>query len=202
MIKRKAALTTGEIATHCHVSPDTVVNWIKSGKLKSYATPGKHRRIHVGDFKVFLNDHNLPPYKEDSAAKRRVLVVDDDPSIVQIISYGLSQTDQYEVATASDGFEAGLEVLRFNPELIILDLKMPNMDGFTVCERIKSNSDTNHIKILVVSGYASEENIQRALECGADDYMAKPFKIEDLNMKIDELFQKKQASGSTISLTA
>ena len=126
----KIALTTGDIAAHCLISADTVINWIKEKKLKAYTTPGGHRRIHVSDLKVFLNEYNLPPYPEDVLETRKVLVVDDEPKVVELITNCLGMTDQYELATAADGFDAGLQVSKFNPNLIILDLMMPNIDGF------------------------------------------------------------------------
>ena len=193
----KIALTTGDVAAHCLISADTVINWIKEKKLKAYTTPGGHRRIHVSDFKVFLNEYNLPPYPEDVLETRKVLVVDDEPKVVELITNCLGMTDQYELATAADGFDAGLQVSKFNPNLIILDLMMPNIDGFNVCKRIKSSSDTSHIRILVITGYGTDENIQKALACGADDYLEKPFQLNELVKKVEELIHRKQADSAT-----
>ena len=82
----KAVLTTGDAARHCHVSSETVANWIRSGKLKAYMTPGQHRRIHVGDFRTFLRAHDMPPFGEDYPGRRKVLVVDDDPDMDLIVT--------------------------------------------------------------------------------------------------------------------
>ena len=184
----KAVLTTGDAARHCHVSSETVANWIRSGKLKAYMTPGQHRRIHVGDFRTFLRAHDMPPFGEDYPGRRKVLVVDDDPDIVRLITKFLSGNDEYELGTASGGFEAGIQVAKFRPDLVILDLMIPDIDGFKVCREIKSNPDTRHIMVLVVTGYAEEENIQKALQHGADYCMKKPLNLNELKEKIDEFF--------------
>lgn len=187
-MKRKSFLTTGEVAAHCEVSIKTVNNWIKGGSLRASTTPGRHHRVRLDDFNAFLRAHNLPLFEESPVPQRRILVVDDEAEVVQVMVKGLRRTGQYEVATAADGFEAGLQVARFNPELILLDLVMPNLDGFRICRLIKSNPQTRHIKILVLTGYASDENRQKALECGADFFMAKPFKPHQIREKLEELF--------------
>ena len=145
-----ALLTTGEVAAHCCVSYQAVNQWIKSGKLKAYTTPGRHHRIPVGDFREFLAEHNLPPLPTQRADKPRILIVDDEPGMVRIIAKLFTKTERYEVTTASDGFEAGIQVARFQPDLMILDLIMPNMDGFKVCQQIKSAPETKDIGILVI----------------------------------------------------
>ena len=151
-MKKKTLLTTGDVAAHCHVSYDTVANWIRSGKLRAFTTPGGHRRISIRDFNEFLTEYRMPPFEEEPVQRGRVLVVDDDPLVVKTIVKLLSGTGEYEPATAADGFEAGLQITRFNPDLIILDLMMPNIDGFKVCQKIKSTRQTRHIKILVLTG--------------------------------------------------
>ena len=96
---------------------------------------------------------------------------------------------EYELATASDGFEAGIKTATFRPDLLILDLVMPNMDGVRLCEAVRTSPETRHIHILVVTGFA--ENIDRALRAGADCFMAKPFSVRVLKQKVDELLLSK-----------
>ena len=182
----KEILTTGDVAAHCHVSYETVANWIRAGKLNSFATPGRHRRIKMEDFRVFLRQYDMPPYGEDAAVATKLLVVDDEPEIVKLISSYFAKLPGYEVESATDGFEAGIQVERFKPDLLILDLLMPQVDGFNVCKMIKSNPATSHIGILVLTGFAARESLKRALECGADECMSKPFKLSDLKKRVDE----------------
>lgn len=198
----KMVLTTGKVAAHCHISPDTVINWIKDGKLKAYTTLGGHRRVHVSDFRAFLTAYGLPPYEDDPSDLCKVLVVDDEPDVVQLITRNLQEVDRYVLQTAVDGFDAGLMVSKFKPDLILLDLMMPNIDGFKICKRIRSNPETEHIGILIITGYNAEENIQKALASGADDYLVKPFKLPDLLQKVDALNHKRLKRTAAISRSA
>jgi len=184
-------LTTGEIADYCQVSRMTVFKWIKKQQLPAFSTPGGHYRVKLSDFRRFLEKCDMPvdptffgQYKE------RVLVVDDDQQVVNFIIRAL-QTDegrqQRELETAANGFEAGLKVASFKPHLVVLDLMMSGLDGFKVCEQVKSNPETEHIKVLIVTGFGSEENIERALQLGADGYLLKPLNAEELQGRVRDL---------------
>jgi len=91
--------------------------------------------------------------------------------------------------TASDGFEAGVKVVSFNPGLVILDLFMPGIDGFEVCRWLKNNPDKSHIKILVVTGYDTPENMKRIMDAGADGYLTKPLDTETLIQNVISLLE-------------
>ncbi len=184
-------LTTGDIATRCGVSQESVKNWIENGEIKAFKTPGGHYRILIEDFDELRKKYNMPPFKEHLPNKQRILVVDDDPNVVNIIIDFLSRTTGYELASASDGFSAGRLITKFHPDLVILDLIMPYMDGFDVCRKIKSDSETLHIMVLVITGYPEKK--EEALECGADDFLKKPFDdIYELKRKVDELFNNRR----------
>ena len=184
----KKVLTSGDVATHCQVSYETVSNWIKNGKLKSYQTPGRHRRIRIEDFMDFLTEHGMPPLAETTSEidpdQQRILIVDDEPAILELITHSFKiRYPNHALCTAADGFEAGLQVVKFRPNLIILDLMMPNINGFRICHFVRSNPETQHIGVMVVTGYADEKNVERIMESGADQWMAKPF---DPNQLIDQ----------------
>ena len=201
-MEKKTGLTTGDVAAHCHVSYDTVKNWIRSGKLKSYTTPGKHHRIYPHDFSAFLKAYNMPPVEEDPDRQRRVLVVDDDPGLVEIMVEFLGSTGEYELATAVNGFAAGIQVMKFCPDLVLLDLMMPYIDGFEVCKQLKANPETKDIIVLVITGYTEGGNMEKALACGADYCMAKPFRMADLKAKVDGLFAERYREASPAFLNA
>jgi len=181
-------LTTGDVARYCQVSPVTVFRWIKNGKLKAYTTPGGHHRVRQSDFRDFLFSSGMPVDEEffSGRTRKHILIVDDESDVIEIISRALEK-GPYELETAIDGFEAGLKLSDFKPDLLILDLMMPRVNGFEVCELVRSNSTYRHMKILIVTGYASEENIARALKAGADDYLAKPLNIHELQQKVKAL---------------
>ncbi len=137
----------------------------------------------------------MPPLEEKSpsAARPRVLVVDDDEDVVKIISQYL-QRHGYDVSTALNGFNAGLEVERFQPYLESLDLMMPYMDGFEACKWIKADPATEHTKVLILTGYAEEGFIEQAKECGADDWLAKPASLPELLGKAEQLIKQGSAA--------
>lgn len=198
-MKKAGLMTAGEVAAHCHVSYQAVKQWVASGKLKAYFTPGRHRRIRVEDFREFLKKYDMPPLEEAPSSKRRVLIVDDDPVLVQTLVKFFGKIGEYELATAEDGFDAGIQLATFRPDLVLLDLMMPNLDGFTVCRKIKSAPATKDIRVLVITGYPTDENIQKALECGANDCLAKPFKMGELRKRVEGVFE---GHGKTAALSA
>lgn len=196
-MKPKTALTTGQIAAHCQVASETVVNWIKSGQIRAYTTGGGHHRVLLEDFRVFAQAHDIPPLAEEQSAKWKILVVDDEPDVVSTVVRLLRKSAEHEIATAIDGFGAGLQIERFCPDLVILDLMMPQLDGFQVCKLLKSTPETAHIKVLVLTGFASDENVRRAVECGADTWMAKPIKGRELRERVGTLLAGKGYSSNT-----
>jgi len=183
--------TVNQVSEFLQVSPQTIVNWIEAGRLKAYRTPGGHRRVKRSDLDAFVRDHDmpvfgLPPVREEEGRKmKRILVVDDDQVIVETLTAGLEEDEHaYEVISAGDGFEAGIQVSHFKPDLLILDIMMPDIDGYEVCRKLKSSEETRHIKIIVLSGYLDEENYRKMREYGADLCFSKPLPLERLKQEI------------------
>ena len=182
-------LTVYKASKYCNVSPKTIINWIEAGHIKAYKTVGGHRRIRREDLIDFMKKQGMPiPDEVDMEQKRRVLVVDDDPIIVETIVQALEEDDHgYEVISASDGFEAGLQVEHFKPHLIILDIMMPDIKGYEVCKRIKENEETKNTKIIVLSAYLDEEKFKRMKEYGADVCFSKPLPLPQLKEEVARL---------------
>ena len=128
----KEPLTTGEIAKFCHVTHRGVLKWVESGKLKAYRTPGKHSRVSIEDFISFLKEYNMPiPVElQPIVPLKKVLIVDDDRGIVYSLRRILMMENKYNIETAFDGFEAGKKFSAFQPDLMILDIHMPALDGY------------------------------------------------------------------------
>ena len=122
------------------------------------------------------------------AAKRRVLVADDDPSLIRLISTTLG-TDDFDLLQAGDGQEALEVARRQRPDLILLDINMPRLDGFQVCQALKQDPETAGIKVVVLSARGSEADRARGRECGADDYFVKPFSPIQLLNKVYALLE-------------
>ena len=188
-------LTTGQIAEICGVHFRTVGRWIDRGDLKGFHLPGRgDRRVKASDLIGFMKQQGMPAPSDDAfsglskAVKNKILIVDDDPHIVNAFARILRQNG-YEIETAHDGFSAGMILSQFRPHLMILDLRMPKMDGFEVIQQIKKANGVNNPKILVVSG-ESEEGLKRALELGAEKVLSKPTLNEALLNAVEGLIQK------------
>ena len=171
--------TVGQAAEYCSISRGTVWRYIKSGDLKASQTPGGHFRILRKDLDSFIVERGMYPLANNLTSNNKVLIVDDDPKIRDLLAQMLS-AHRYETETVSSGFAAGAKVATFKPGLIILDLVLPEMSGFEVCRLIKEDPQTSHIKILAVTGYDTEENRDKIMEAGADDYIAKPLSMDAL----------------------
>jgi len=181
-------LTVFKASKHCRVSPKTIINWIEAGHIKAYKTVGGHRRIKKEDLEIFMKKQGIPiPGEELNEGRKRILVVDDDPIIVETIVEALKDEYDYEVFSASDGFEAGLKVKEFKPHLMILDIMMPGIKGDEVCKKIKSDSETENIKILILSAYLDEEKFKTMEEYGADVCFSKPLQLPELKEEVSRL---------------
>jgi len=172
----KTYFTTAEVAAICEVTPVCVGNWIRSGKLAAYRPPRGHYRVTRQDLLAFLRANGMPiPPAVEGGAALRVVVVDDEPMVRAVVANILEADGTIEVATAADGFEAGTLVADLQPDAVILDLRMPGLDGATVCRRIKNNPRTAATRVLFLTGYTDPGNLALIQKCGADGYLAKPF---------------------------
>lgn len=182
----KSIYTTHEVSRLLHVNPRSVINWIEQSLLPSYRTPGGHRRIRRDDLLAFLRKHQIPTPESLVEGKFNVLIVDDEPEIVDIMKAYLSRQAGYEITSASDGISALIEVGRAKPDLLILDIMIPGVDGIEVCRRIKADPN-NRTVIIAVSG--STEHEKRILQGGADAFMAKPIDLEKLHTETKRLLR-------------
>ena len=182
-------MTVFKASKYCNVSPKTIINWIESGHIKAYKTVGGHRRIKISDLEAFMKNQGIPiPEGEHVEERKRILVVDDDPIIVETIVQALEEDEyDYEVISASDGFEAGLQVNHFRPHLLILDIMMPDIKGYDVCKRIKSSEETKDTKIIVLSAYLDDEKFKKMKEYGADVCFSKPLPLPQLKQEVARL---------------
>ncbi len=130
------------------------------------------------------------PINLDDVEKRktRFLIVDDD-SLVQRQMKKILNGPLIEIETASDGFEAGIKVVSFKPHLVILDLSMPNMDGFEVCKHIKTSPDLKKIKVLIMTSHGTKENKNKIMSLGADAFLTKPAAKEVIINLVEKLLK-------------
>ena len=185
-------LTTGDVAKYCHVTHVGVLKWIKAGKLKAYRTPGGHYRVQIDDFRKFLDEYNMPiDEKFFTTNFKKILIVDDDPSTIEYLQTTLDLSGRnYQISNSTDGYDACLKVGLFNPDLLILDIRMPNVDGFEVCSNIKNNPRTKDTKILIVSGYPEEEvKVKEMMKklTGISGFLVKPIDPYDFIQKVNAI---------------
>ena len=123
-------------------------------------------------------------------ANHTILIVDDE-SIARDILEGHLITEGYNIILASNGFQALRRLERHNPDLVLLDIMMPRMDGFEVCQQIKSNERWQHIPVVLFSGYWDKEQQQRAQEVGADGFLRKPLDGNEVRILVRSLLRIK-----------
>ena len=196
----KSVFTTFETAKLCHVSPLSIINWVNAGRLPAFRTPGGHRRIRREDLIRFMRDNGIPLPEElrEGSGRPRILIVDDEPSVRDVLAEHLAhRSNAYEVMSAADGFEAGRLVATFRPDVVLLDLRMPGVDGFQVCRAIKADPDTASTTVIAMTGYHSPETESRILECGAVRCFAKPVEPSALGGFVDSVFEQRGSKGKS-----
>jgi excisionase family DNA binding protein len=175
-MSRKSFLTTFEISEICEVNPTTVQNWVKEGKLKAHVTPGGHRRIRREDLVKFMKEFGLPIPAELNEARPYILIVDDEVEVLDLLTEVLlSGEDDLEVASVQNGVDALIKIGERNPDLLVLDIRMPGMNGIEVCEKLKLGSTTRNLKIVAISGDHDPRIRESVMAAGADLFFAKPF---------------------------
>ncbi len=183
----KTVFTTGEAAEVCKVSQQTIIRCFDSGRLRGFRVPGsRFRRIPRESLILFMKENQIPADALDSG-RRKVLIVDDDPEIVELFVDVLERDGRFDIRTAATGYDAGIVTQEFMPDLIILDYMLPDINGNVVCQTLRANPAFEHIKIVIVSGVVNQDEINDLLKAGADEFVKKPFNIEKLIDRIGEL---------------
>lgn len=173
-------LTPAEVAKRFLVSPITVRQWADKGWLNAIVTPGGHRRFALEEVERFARERarNTSGKTEISRETPRLLVVDDDIQFAGFLAELLeSHFSALDIRVVHDGFNAGRQVQRFAPHLILLDLMMPGIDGFQVCSGLKNDPLTQEIDIIAMTGFFVPENVNRILACGAKACFNKPLDL-------------------------
>ncbi len=179
-VQMKNVYSTGEAAEICKVSQQTIIRCFDSGRLHGFRVPGsRFRRIPRESLIKFMKDNDIPLDNLDSG-RHKVLVVDDDPEIVELMVDVFERDGRFEVRTAGSGYDAGVLTQEFRPDLIILDYMLPDVNGNIVCKTIRQNPLFEHTKIIIVSGVVNQDEINEMLNLGANDFLKKPFSIDEL----------------------
>jgi excisionase family DNA binding protein len=181
---KKLYLSPGETAKILGVTPATLRGWTNRGRLRAETTEGGHRRYPVSEVLRLAKSNGIElRLPEDFSL--RVLVVDDDQQFSQFIREVLeSMPEVSAIEVAHSGYVAGNLIPSFKPDVVLLDLKMPGLDGFEVCKMIKDDIETRFIRVIAMSGYCSEENRNEIIRSGAETCLAKPFTVTSLQQAL------------------
>lgn len=193
MRQSKTVYTTGEAARICKVSQQTIIRCFDSGQLKGFRVPGsRFRRIPRETLHKFMKENGIPTDALESG-KREILLVDDDTDLIEVLQNALISDGRFEVRVANNGFDAGMMVKEYRPELIVLDVMLPDINGREVCQRVRSDNQLEEVKIICISGMVEPDKIEELKAAGADDFLQKPFEVEDLIDHICVLLEMENA---------
>ncbi len=184
----KEVFTTHDVARILSVDMSTVIDWIDRKKISGYRTLGGHRRVKREDLLSFLKEHKMPSFENLKRRGPLVLVVEDDADLLKaMVRMVKARRPDAAVHEAGDGFLAGKRVQELRPDVVVLDLFLPGVDGFKVCEHIRRDPDLEGTRVLAVSGHDSPENRRRILRAGADVFLPKPLGLAQLGEEVDRL---------------
>lgn len=185
----KTVFTTGEAAKICKVSQQTIIRCFDSGQLKGFRVPGsRFRRIPREKLFAFMKDNGIPTDALESG-KRKVLIVDDDEELVELLADVFDRDGRFDVRTTNNGFDAGMQVKEFRPDIVVLDVMLPDINGKEVCQRVRSDSALDDVRIICISGMVEQDKVADLKAAGANDFMQKPFTVEKLLERACQLLE-------------
>ena len=183
----KTVFTTGEAAKICKVSQQTIIRCFDSGQLKGFRVPGsRFRRIPRESLYVFMKENNIPTDALESG-KHKILVVDDNQDLVDLLVAALNNDGHFETRYVNNGFDAGMTVQEYKPDLIILDVMLPDINGKDVCVKVRNDKSLADVKIVCVSGEVEQDRIGELKAAGANEFVPKPFVVDDLIKLVSRL---------------
>lgn len=183
MPDREREFTSFEAAKACGVFHTTLVGWVNRGRLKARFTPGGHRRILLSHLVEFMRKHDMPIHPDLAQRPKRILVVEDDPANQRLLVRILKALPNVEILVCSSGLEAMILIGKEAPDLLILDIYIPEINGLAVCKLLSSTPHTRLIGIIAVSGEMLSKKDEAFLREYADHFFRKPFDIAEIKGK-------------------
>jgi len=188
--KRRDILTTGDVAKICKVAPRTVSKWFDSGQLRGYRIPGsKDRRIPLEQLIRFMKAHGMP-LEGLETGQTRVLILESDSDLAEVLQKSLSEQAEYEVKTAGSAFEAGAIVVEFMPHVMLVDAETVDLNPQAVVRFLRSNPELQDTKVVAVNSGITDAERQEWLQAGFDECLAKPFEIRQIVELVERLAAK------------
>lgn len=171
--------TTHQVAQLLGVSIPTVCNWCDSGHLRAHRTPGGHRRIARRELQGFIDRRGLEVSLGPSNQRPRILIVDDERDFSEMLRDYL-HIKEFDVEIAESGFQAGMTVAKFQPDLILMDIMMPEMNGFEVHRVLRSEPQTRDIPVIACTAYRDADVDARVVRERFEGFIEKPIKMSQL----------------------
>lgn len=192
--KKERVFSAHEVANFCNVVNQTAINWIDRGYLEAYTTPGGQYRVYADVLAAFMQAQGMRIPEElkqilaEQAKIEQVLIVDDDAELNDAVKQYLDKRyPDFKVNQAYDGFEAGRAISEQKPDVIILDIHLPGVDGYKLCRHIKQDDNLSRPIVVVITGSGEQEVQEKAKEAGADAFLTKPIELDSLPTLIEQL---------------
>ncbi|MFA6567578.1 MAG: response regulator [Victivallales bacterium] len=180
-------LKTNDAAQYLGVSRSSLTNWVKQNLLGSGLTPGGHYRFTVDELDKFAERRGLRiPKTLNDSGKIKILVIDDDGAFREFIKDALDVFSGFELREASDGMQGVLLIGTWQPDLVILDLRMPNMNGIDFCRILRQNEDTEDVKVIITSAHLSPEAKAEILKLSVDVVLEKPVRLGSIVAAVEK----------------
>lgn len=190
----RKVFTTGQVAKICRVAPRTVSKWFDTGKLRGYRIPGSQdRRIPREHLLRFLKENNMPLGELEAEVYSKVLVVGAEARMLEQIREQLGDGDQFQIESASSGFEAGIRAESFHPDCIVIDLAIGRIDAGQIAQNLRRNED--HARTILIA-LTSDEPGDETFALGFDDAFRKPFDPQLLGERIKRMISEKKTGDA------
>lgn len=193
-VKKVRIFSALEVANICGVVNQTAINWIKNNHLKAFTTPGGQYRIYSEDLIDFLNTRGmrvpeeLSDIVESMNNNKKVMIIDDDKDLNEMMKLIFTRKlEDFDIIQAFDGFEAGKLLVSEKPDVIILDIDLPGVNGHLLCAKIKEDKDLNNPIVISISGLDDTFEEEKILSEGADAFFTKPLDFEKLISAMQDL---------------
>ncbi len=182
-----------EVAKICGVVNQTAINWIRNGYLKAFSTPGGQYRVYLDDLIDFMNQRKMRIPQDllnlaSGSGTFSILIVDDDRVLNTILARFIERNvDNTTIYQAFDGFEAGSQLTDKKPDLVLLDLDLPGIDGFSLCSKISSSDTFGNPTIFIITGLNEEGIEERLKSMGASEFFQKPLNMVEIAEAINRI---------------
>lgn len=186
----KTIYTTGEVAKICNVTIRTVIKWFESGELQGFKIPNsRDRRIPRERLVEFMQKHSIPLNRLDMDNRKRLLIADDEEGILFVLEKCFKEVGIFDIETAGSGLETGIKLTSFLPHVLILDHLLGDTTSKEVMRIIRENPILADLKILVMSGYLSDEEVEQMKMDGMQDFIRKPFDLNEVKARVFKLLE-------------